>query len=293
MVFSEFNSKFYNESLSDPLAASNIEHQYHRPVLTTGRDGCISVLFLQQATSGREHDLLPRVQARGCAAELLEVCFCDRLDQCPVMKTQDIRILLADDHHVVRIGLTAILNLEPGLTVVAEAEDGPQAIAMFRQHRPDVTLMDVRMPGMGGVETTAAIRKEFPEAKILMLTTYDGDEDIHRAFQAGASGYLLKNVSAAELVQAIKTVRSGERYLPAAVAQRLAERNAGADLTVRELDVLKLMVKGLSNREIGRLLGFSENTAKFHIKSILLKLDASDRTEAATAALQRGYLHLD
>jgi DNA-binding NarL/FixJ family response regulator len=208
------------------------------------------------------------------------------------MKTKPIQMLIVDDHHLVRIGLAAILDLEPGLAVVAQAEDGLQAVDSYRRHQPDVTLMDVRMPGLGGVETTVAIRKEFPGARVIMLTTFDGDEDIHRAMQAGACGYLLKNVSADELVKAIKAVHAGERYLAAEVARRLAERNAASDLTARELEVLELLVKGLSNREIGRLLGFSENTAKFHVKGILGKLDASDRTEAATAALQRGYLHL-
>jgi two-component system NarL family response regulator len=208
------------------------------------------------------------------------------------MKTKPIQIMIVDDHHLVRIGLVAILELEPGMAVVAQAEDGQQAVDTYRRHHPDVTLMDMRMPGLGGVEATVAIRTEFPEARIIMLTTYDGDEDIHRAMQAGARGYLLKNVPAEELVTAIKAVHAGERYLPGEVARRLAERNAASDLTARELEVLELLVKGLSNREIGRLLGFSENTAKFHVKGILGKLDASDRTEAATSALQRGYLHL-
>jgi DNA-binding NarL/FixJ family response regulator len=208
------------------------------------------------------------------------------------MKTNPIRILIVDDHHLVRIGLAAVLDFELDLSVVGQAENGVQAIELFRVHRPDVTLMDVRMPEMGGLETTAIIRREYPEARILMLTSFDGDEDIHRAIQTGARGYLLKNIAAAELVLAIKTVHAGQIYLPAMVARRLAERNAGSDLTARELEVLQLIVKGYSNREIGRLLGFSENTAKFHLKGILNKLDVSDRTEAATAALQRGYLHL-
>jgi DNA-binding NarL/FixJ family response regulator len=208
------------------------------------------------------------------------------------MKPKSIRIMIVDDHHLVRIGLAAVLDFESDLSVVAQAENGVQALELFRVHRPDVTLMDMRMPEMGGLETTANIRKEFPEARILMLTTFDGDEDIHRAIQAGARGYLLKNIPTDELILAIKTVHAGQIYLPATVARRLAERNAGSDLTAREIEVLQLIVKGYSNREIGQLLGFSENTAKFHLKGILNKLDVSDRTEAATTALQRGCLHL-
>jgi DNA-binding NarL/FixJ family response regulator len=208
------------------------------------------------------------------------------------MKPKSIRIMIVDDHHLVRIGLAAVLDFEPDLSVVAQAENGVQALELFRGHLPDVTLMDMRMPEMGGLETISNIRNEFPNARILMLTTFDGDEDIHRAIQAGARGYLLKNIPTEELILAVKTVHAGQVYLPANVARRLAERNAGADLTAREIEVLQLIVKGYSNREIGRLLGFSENTAKFHLKGILNKLDVSDRTEAATTALQRGYLHL-
>jgi len=207
------------------------------------------------------------------------------------MKTNPIRILVADDHSLVRVGLVAVLEFQPDLAVVAQAENGAQVLELYRLHRPDVTLMDMRMPELGGLEATARIRGEFPEARILMLTTFDGDEDIHRALQAGARGYLLKNIPAEELALAIRTVHAGQVYLPAAVARRLAERNVGADLTARELEVLRLIVKGYSNREIGQMLGFSENTAKFHLKGILNKLDVSDRTEAATTALQRGYLH--
>lgn len=209
------------------------------------------------------------------------------------MKNNPIRILLVDDHFVVRMGLAAILNLNPELKVIADAEDGAHALELFRQHNPDVALVDVRMPGMSGVETTAAIRKEFPDARLIMLSTYDGDEDIYRALQAGARGYLLKSISGEELIKAIKTVHAGEQYLPQRVAERLSERNPGSDLTARELEVLQLMSKGLSKKEIGEIIGISENTVKNHVKSILHKLDVNDRTEAITASIERGILHLE
>lgn len=209
------------------------------------------------------------------------------------MKNNPIRILLVDDHFVVRMGLAAILNLQPDLQVVADAEDGAHALELFRQHQPDVALVDVRMPGMSGLETTKAIRHEFPDARLIMLSTYDGDEDIYRALQAGVRGYLLKSISGEELVKAIKTVHAGEQYLPARVAQRLAERNPESNLTEREMEVLQLMSKGLSKREIGEVIGISENTVKNHVKSILHKLEVNDRTEAITAAIERGILHIE
>ena len=204
-----------------------------------------------------------------------------------------IRVLLVDDHSIVRIGLRGVLDLEPDLAVVAEAEDGAQAVDLFREHRPDVTLMDLRMPGMDGIETTRRIHASFPQARILMLTTYDGDHDIQRALEAGALGYVLKNVTGDELVRAVRTVHSGQRYLPQAVAARLAEGLARPELTPREIEVLKFVVKGLSNKEIGDRLQMSEHTAKTHLKSILAKLGARDRTEAATSALQRGIVRFD
>ncbi len=203
-----------------------------------------------------------------------------------------IRILIVDDHFIVRIGLLTSIRMNPDLAAVAEASTGAEAVQQYRKHLPDIVLMDLRLPDMDGIETTTAIRQEFPEAKIIIISTFDGDEDVYRSFQAGASGYVLKTVLAEELVRGIKAVYAGERYVPALVAQRLSERSPHADLTVREHEVLQLLVKGLSNKEIGEILGFTENTAKFHVKSILGKLDVSDRTEAATVALQRGILHL-
>lgn len=206
---------------------------------------------------------------------------------------QTIRVMVVDDHQIVRKGLVALINTEADLNVVAEAENGRHAVELFRQQRPDITLMDLRLPEMGGVEATRAIRREFPAAKIIVLTTYDGDEDIYRALQAGAQSYLLKGMSFDELLAAIRTVHGGARRIPAAVAERLAERMAGQELTGRELQVLELIVKGRSNKEISTELSISEATVKSHINSLLSKLGVSDRTQAATSALQRGIVHLD
>jgi two-component system NarL family response regulator len=205
--------------------------------------------------------------------------------------TPPIRILIAEDHHVVRQGLVALIKTVAGMSVVGEASDGGQAVALFRQHQPDVTIMDLRLPVMTGVEAITEIRRDFPAARIIVLTTFDGDEDIYRALQAGARGYLLKDMSGDELMDAIRTVHAGRSRFPAAVAQRLADRVSGADLTPRELDVLKLIVAGKSNKEIGRDLSIAEATVKTHINSLLSKLGVSDRTQAATTALQRGIVH--
>jgi DNA-binding NarL/FixJ family response regulator len=203
-----------------------------------------------------------------------------------------LRLLVVDDHNIVRSGLTALINSEADMAVVAEATNGQQAIELFREHHPDVTLMDLRLPGVGGVEAITTIRKEFPTARIIVLTTYDGDEDIYRALQAGASGYLLKGMFADELIEAIRAVHSGFRRIPPEVAQRLADRMGGPELTAREIEVLNLILKGNSNKEIGAALFISEATVKTHVNNILGKLGASDRTHAATMALQRGIIHL-
>ena len=207
--------------------------------------------------------------------------------------SQSIRVMIVDDHQIVRQGLVALINTETDLTVVAEGADGQQAVELFRQHQPDVTLMDLRMPALSGVEATKAIRKEAPTARIIVLTTFDGDEDIYRALQAGAQSYLLKGVSFEELTDAIRTVHAGQRRIPAAVAERLAERMAAEVLTAREQQVLELIVRGKSNKEIGTALSISEATVKSHINSLLSKLGVTDRTQAATTALQRGIVHLD
>lgn len=203
---------------------------------------------------------------------------------------KEIRILIVDDHFLVRIGLLTSLKMDADLKVVAEASTAAQALDLYRQHQPDVVLMDLRLPDASGIEATVRVRKEFPAAKVIIISSYDGEEDIYRSFQAGAQGYLLKNVLSQELFNAIKLVNNGDKYTPPYVARSLSEHNPDSDLTAREMEVLSLLIKGLSNREIGEVLGCTENTAKFHIKNILAKLEVNDRTEAATAAFQRGIL---
>jgi two-component system NarL family response regulator len=204
-----------------------------------------------------------------------------------------IKIMVVDDHFVVRMGLTTLINTQEDMTVVAEAASGKQAIELFRSHRPDVTLMDLRMPEMNGVEAIVALRNDDPECRVIVLTTYDGDEDIYRAFQAGARSYLLKDMHRDEVLEAIRAVNSGQRFIPPAVATRLAERMPRSDLTTRELEVLKLIVKGMSNKEIARTLTITEGTVKIHVNNVLSKLGVSDRTKAATTAIQRGIVHPD
>jgi DNA-binding NarL/FixJ family response regulator len=207
--------------------------------------------------------------------------------------SEAIRILVVEDHHVVRQGLVALLKSVPDMTVVAEASDGQQGVDLFRQHKPDITIMDLRLPVLTGVEAITQIRREFPQARVIVLTTFDGDEDIYRALQAGARGYLLKDMFGDELMDAIRTVHAGKSRIPPAVAQRLADRMGGPSLTGRELEVLKNIVAGKSNKEIGRDLSISEATVKTHINSLLSKLGVTDRTQAATTALQRGIVHLN
>jgi DNA-binding NarL/FixJ family response regulator len=202
-----------------------------------------------------------------------------------------IKIMVVEDHHVVRQGLVALINGVPGMQVVAETAEGGMALSLFRQHLPDIVLMDLRLPGVGGVEAITHIRSQFPQARIIVLTTYDGDEDIHRALDAGARGYLLKGMSGDELMDAIRAVHSGRSRIPAQVAERLAERMVRPALTDRELGVLREIVSGKSNKEIGKELKISEATVKTHINSILGKLGVTDRTQAVTAAIQRGIVH--
>jgi DNA-binding NarL/FixJ family response regulator len=207
--------------------------------------------------------------------------------------SEAIRILIVEDHAIVRQGLVALLRTVPDFTIVGEAADGRQAIAMFRLHQPDITLMDLRLPQLNGVEAITAIRADFPQARIIVLTTFDGDEDIYRALQAGARGYLLKGMTTDELVEAIRSVHGGKSRIPGPVAERLAERMGAPTLTARETEVLQLIVGGNSNKEIASALFISEATVKTHINSLLSKLGVTDRTQAATTALQRGIVHFD
>jgi DNA-binding NarL/FixJ family response regulator len=204
-----------------------------------------------------------------------------------------IRVIVADDHPVVRAGLGAVIAEQDDLELVAEAENGANAVALFREHRPDVALMDLRMPVMDGVEAIREITTEFPDARILALTTYEGDADIRRALEAGASGYLLKDMLLTEVLSAVRAVQRGERVIPIAVAERLAEFPERSDLTEREAEVLQLVARGLSNKEVARAIGRTDETVKIHLKNAFAKLGVADRTEAVTVALTRGLIHLD
>ena len=206
--------------------------------------------------------------------------------------SEKIRILVAEDHLVARVGVSAIVNMQPDMIVVAEAINGQQAVEMYREHRPDVTLLDLRMPVMGGAEAAAAIRAEFPQARMIALTTYGGDEDIRRALAAGVQAYLTKDVLHDELLNAVRAVHEGKRYLPPAVAAALAAQMPRPDLSAREVQVLELIVRGLANKQIGYTLNIAEHTVKNHVKNILSKLGVQDRTQAATTAIQRGIIHL-
>jgi DNA-binding NarL/FixJ family response regulator len=203
-----------------------------------------------------------------------------------------IRVLCVDDHPLVRKGIASILANEPDMELVGEAAGGREAVTMFRECRPDVTLMDLRMPDLDGIAATKAIREEFPTARIIALTSYEGDQDIYRALDAGVRGYLLKEAVHAEVLRAIRTVHAGKRLMPPEVAQRLSEYFPQMALTPRETEVLGLVANGLGNKEIADRLGTATGTIKIHIQNILEKLSASDRTQAVTIAIQRGILHL-
>jgi DNA-binding NarL/FixJ family response regulator len=204
-----------------------------------------------------------------------------------------IRILVVDDHFMVRMGLSASLNVEEDMQVVAEAADGEAALEIYRRDRPSLVLMDVRLPGMSGADTTAVLLREFPDAHVLMLSTHSGEEEIYRAMQAGARGYVLKSVLRDELLRAIREVHAGRRYLEPGVASILADRVSHRTLTVREVEVLRMVARGLGNKEIAAALNIAEVTVKLHVSHVLEKLNAKDRTEAATAALHRGIISLD
>jgi DNA-binding NarL/FixJ family response regulator len=205
---------------------------------------------------------------------------------------QAIRILTVDDHQLLREGIAAVLERQEDMTLVAEASNGLEAIEAFRRERPDVTLMDLRMPDMNGIEAIAAIRSEFPNARIIVLTTYAGDVQAASALKAGAAGYLLKSLVRKELIETIRVVHSGKRRVPPEIATEIAEHVADDALTEREVEVLRSVAAGKSNKRIAAELDISEETVKTHMKSILPKLDASDRTHAVTIALKRGILDL-
>jgi DNA-binding NarL/FixJ family response regulator len=209
-----------------------------------------------------------------------------------VAEGQIIRVMAVDDHPLMMAGISGEINAQPDMRVVAEASDGDQALALFRIHRPDITLMDIRMPHVDGVAAILAIRQEFPGARIVVLTTAAGDMLALRAFKAGAVGYLLKNLLRKELTETIRQVHRGHKRIPPEIAQQIAEHAADDGITARELDVLRCVAKGSSNKIIASMLNISEQTVKHHVTSILSKLDASDRTHAVIIALQRGLLEM-
>jgi DNA-binding NarL/FixJ family response regulator len=206
---------------------------------------------------------------------------------------ETIRVLVVEDHNVVRQGLVALLNLVEGIQVVGEAADGAEAIVQFRKHHPDVTLIDLRLPKLGGVEVIQRVRADAPQARFVVLTTYDGDEDIYRALKSGAKAYLLKGMTTEELIETIREVHAGRSHIPPVIAERLAERMGTEDLTPRESEVLEQIVSGKSNKEIATELAISEATVKTHINTLLSKLGVTDRTQAATAAIRRGIVPLE
>jgi DNA-binding NarL/FixJ family response regulator len=207
-------------------------------------------------------------------------------------KVPQIRILIAEDHLIARAGMATIIGAQPDMVVIADAADGNQAMALYRRTQPDVVLMDMRMPVMTGWEASTAIRAEFPQARIIALSTFGGDEDIRRALRAGAQAFLTKDAHQDELIDAIRAVYNGNQYLPPSVLATLASQVPQAELSPREVEVLKLLVQGLSNKQIAFELGIAEDTGKNHVKNVLKKLGAHDRTRATTDAIQRGFIQL-
>lgn len=204
-----------------------------------------------------------------------------------------VTILIVDDHPLMRIGMKAVIQGQEDMSIVGEAKDGKMAVELFRSLRPAVVLMDLRLPGKTGMEATAAIVAEFPQARVLVISNYDGDEDISQAMDAGASGYLFKSIMEDEMLDAVREVHAGKRYLPRNVTLRLRERTEPVRLTQRENDILAMLGKGFSNKELANVLGVSADTVKTHIKNLFRKLNVSDRAEAVREAIHRGFLHVD
>lgn len=203
-----------------------------------------------------------------------------------------IRILVVDDHPIMRFGIASIINATPDLIAVAQAGSGEEAIDLYEEHLPDITLMDLQLPGMSGVDAIRTILTRHPDARFVVLTTYEGDEDIHQALEAGARSYIIKGMPHEALVSALRRVHSGGRFLPPPVSRVLSSRTPNSDLTAREREVLKLIVRGRNNKDIASELGITEATVKCHVGVILSRLNVTDRTQAAIAALQRGLVHL-
>ncbi len=203
-----------------------------------------------------------------------------------------IRVLIADDHPVVRTGLTSMLSVQEHVEVIGSVSNGKEALAEVIQNSPDILLLDLRMPGMDGIETLRALRELHSNTRVIILSSFEGDEDIYRAVQAGALGYLLKDTPKKQMIEAIAAVHAGKRYIHGQIASRLAERMMRSSLTVRELEILEMIAKGLTNKQIASILTISDNTVRNHVNSIMEKLEVSDRTEAATTAIQQGIIHL-
>ncbi|MGA9542882.1 MAG: response regulator transcription factor [Candidatus Sulfotelmatobacter sp.] len=206
---------------------------------------------------------------------------------------EKIKVMVVDDHPLMRVGVASIVNARSDMTVVAQAGTGEEAVTLFFKHKPDVTLMDLRLPGMSGVDSIRSIRETHPRARFVVLTTYEGDADIHRALEAGAQGYVIKGMPYQTLVEALQRVHTGGRFLPPPVARALASRMPDSELSAREQEVLTLLASGKTNKDIASTLGITEATVKCHVSAILLRLNVSDRTEAVVTALHRGLIHLE
>jgi two-component system, NarL family, response regulator len=202
-------------------------------------------------------------------------------------------VMVVDDHPLMRVGIASIVNARTDMTVVAQAGSGEEAVTLFFKHKPDVTLMDLRLPGISGVDSIRSIRESYPPARFVVLTTYEGDADIHRALEAGAQGYVIKGMPYQTLVEALQRVYKGGRFLPPPIARALASRMPDSELSAREQEVLSLLARGKSNKDIASTLRITEATVKCHVSAILLRLNVSDRTEAVITALHRGLVHLD